>query len=362
MQILFFGTFDERTHPRVRALREGLQHHGASVADCNAPLDLDTAARVELVRRPWRAPLLVLRILGCWMRLLWLSRGLHPDVVVVGYLGHFDVHLARLRFRRARIVLDHLVGLGDTARDRGLAGRSGMGRVLDRIDHWALRAADLVVVDTDEQGALLPSGARSKVVVVPVGAPGAWFAARSAHRAAGELRVIFFGLYTPLQGAPVIGAALRLAAGAPLRCTMVGKGQDLGATRAAVGDDPRVTWVDWVGSDDLPRLVAEHDVCLGIFDDGRKAQRVVPNKVFQGAAAGCAIVTSDTPPQRRILGDAAVLVPPGDAAALAEALTRLAKIPDEVATRRAAAARLADEHLTAQAVVAPLVSRLEAPA
>jgi glycosyltransferase involved in cell wall biosynthesis len=42
--------------------------------------------------------------------------------------------------------------------------------------------------------------------------------------------------------------------------------------------------------------------------------------VFQGAAAGCAIVTSDIPPQRRALGDAALLVPPGDPAALAAAL------------------------------------------
>ena len=51
---------------------------------------------------------------------------------------------------------------------------------------------------------------------------------------------------------------------------------------------------------------------------------MVPNKVFQGAAAGCAVVTSDTAPQRRVLGDAAVLVPPGDPAALAEALRSLA--------------------------------------
>ena len=43
---------------------------------------------------------------------------------------------------------------------------------------------------------------------------------------------------------------------------------------------------------DLPALVAGHDVCLGIFGTGDKALRVVPNKVFQGAAAGCAIVTS----------------------------------------------------------------------
>ena len=55
-----------------------------------------------------------------------------------------------------------------------------------------------------------------------------------------------------------------------------------------------------------PALVAGHDVCLGIFGTGVKAQLVVPNKVYQGAAAGCAVVTSDTAPQRRALGENAV--------------------------------------------------------
>ena len=92
---------------------------------------------------------------------------------------------------------------------------------------------------------------------------------------------------------------------------------------------------------DLPALVAGHDVCLGIFGTGDKALRVVPNKVFQGAAAGCAIVTSDTAPQRRALGDAAVLVPPGDPEALAAALRRLADDRADLARLRRQARGLA---------------------
>ena len=40
-------------------------------------------------------------------------------------------------------------------------------------------------------------------------------------------------------------------------------------------------------------------------------------------AAGCAVVTSDTPPQRRMLGDGVLYVRPGDAQSLAETLIRL---------------------------------------
>ena len=107
--------------------------------------------------------------------------------------------------------------------------------------------------------------------------------------------------------------------------------------RAAGGDG--VDWLDWVAPADLPALVADHDVCLGIFGRGDKALRVVPNKVFQGAASGCAVVTSDTAPQRRALGDCAVLVPPGDPEALADlrakALAPLSELRPAVAEKLA---------------------------
>jgi len=336
MRVLFFGTFDERTHPRVRALREGLVDHGHEIDVVNAPLGVSTASRVSVARQPWRIPALVARIGRCWWRLWRGSRGERPEVVVVGYLGHFDVHLARWRFRHSTIVLDHMVSLGDTARDRGLGGRSPVTRLLDAVDRLAIRAADVVVVDTPEQGAALPRPPR-RLCVVPVTAPGAWLAVEPAAPPAPDepTRVIFFGLFTPLQGAPTIGEALRLLReDASVEVTMVGTGQDLAACHKAAAANPRVRWIDWVDGDELPALVARHHVCLGIFGPTAKAQRVVPNKVLQGAAAGCAIITSDTPVQRRALGDAALYVPVGSAAPLAEALRHLAAHPEELADRR----------------------------
>src|SRR5258708_8925798 len=56
MRVLLFGTYDTSTHPRVATIAEGLQASGFDVAECNAPLGLDTAARVDMLARPWRAP------------------------------------------------------------------------------------------------------------------------------------------------------------------------------------------------------------------------------------------------------------------------------------------------------------------
>jgi glycosyltransferase involved in cell wall biosynthesis len=375
MRLLFFGTYDAAAHPRAAILRDGLAGHGATVQECNVPLGLSTAARVSMLRRPWTLPRLVLRLVRCWATLVQRSaryrRGeSSPDAVVVGYLGHFDVLLARRLFPHVPVVLDHLIGASDTAADRGV-GTGLRHRLLRRLDEAALGSADVVVVDTDEHLAALPDRHRRRALVVPVGAPASWYADGSTYSGGTgnpggtdgtdrPLRAVFFGLFTPLQGAPVIGTALGSLVDDDVDVTMVGSGQDHEETRALAVRNRRVTWVDWVPPDRLPELVARHDVCLGIFGTGPKALRVVPNKVFQGAAAGCALVTSDTAPQRRVLGEAAVLVPPGDAGALATALRDLAADRDRLRAARSAASGLARSSFTPAAVTAPLFTRLQA--
>jgi glycosyltransferase involved in cell wall biosynthesis len=367
MRTIIFGTYDTAMHPRIATIAEGLAARGLDVTECNIPLGLSTADRVDMLAKPWKAGGLVARLAGRWLGLAARARRLgRPDAVVVGYLGHFDVHLARLLYPRRRhvpIVLDHLISAAGTAKDRRIGGSGLKQRLLTLIDAAALRAADIVVVDTEEHLEIVPEKYRSKAVVVHVGAPAPWHAAARdlSADAGGPLKVVFYGLYTPLQGTPVIGEALGRIAGAPVEVTMIGRGQDEAETKRAAAGNQSVRWLDWVPAAELPALVAAHDVCLGIFGTGDKALRVVPNKVFQGAAAGCAVITSDTAPQRRVLGDAAVLVPPGDPAALADALLRLADDREALLKLRHAARQLAAERFTPEQVVGPLTDRLLRP-
>jgi glycosyltransferase involved in cell wall biosynthesis len=359
MRVLAFGTYDAASHPRIAVIMEGLRASGFEVEECNIPLGLDTAARVAMLNRPWRVPLLLGKLGDRWLRLARRARRRpKPDVVLVGYLGHFDVRLARRLFRRTPIVLDHLVGASDTASDRRVRG--GLKHVaLRAIDAGALRSADVILVDTSEHLEALPPADRARGVVVNVGAPSAWFAEPIPVEP--PLKVVFFGLYTPLQGTPIIGAAIGRLSGAPIAFTMVGTGQDLAETQRLASSNPDVRWLDWVPAADLPALVASHDVCLGIFADSGKGLRVVPNKVYQGAAAGCAIVTADTAPQRRAMAGAALLVPPGDPDALAGALRSLAADPAELARLKRAARQRVEERFAPAQIVAPLVERLRSP-
>jgi glycosyltransferase involved in cell wall biosynthesis len=358
-RVCVFGTYDDRRHPRVAVLVEGLAAHGIEVEECNERWDAPTSERVAALRSPVVALRLGARLLGCWWRLWWRARRVgRVDAVVVGYLGVLDIHLARWSFRGVPLVLDHLAPVGGTVQDRG-AGSGLRARFAAALDRAAVRRSQLVVVDTDEH---LDRLGDHPGVVVPVGATTAWFdAARDAREGSDRApHVVFFGLFTPLQGTPVVAEAVAAAldAGCEFRATIIGSGQDEQRCRRILAGHDAIEWRRWVDPEELPGVVARADVCLGIFGTTPKSLRVVPTKVFQGAAAGCAIVTSDTAPQRRALADAAVFVPPGDAQALARVLVRLAGDHEEVRRLRTAVHDLALADFAAAAVVRPLVDRL----
>jgi glycosyltransferase involved in cell wall biosynthesis len=251
--------------------------------------------------------------------------------------------------------------VGGTVQDRTGWSLGIRPRLAAALDRAAVARSDLVLVDTEEHRVDVDA---ATAVVVPVGASNAWFAAATPPEAPVDrpLRVVFFGLFTPLQGTTTVARAIRQALAelphGSLEVTMIGGGQDEAACRTMLAGYDAVTWRPWVDPRCLPQVVARADVCLGIFGRTPKAARVVPNKVYQGAAAGCAIVTADTQPQRRALGGAAVFVPPGDASALACVLVALARDRDRVCALRTAASRRARTAFAPAHVVETLVARL----
>jgi glycosyltransferase involved in cell wall biosynthesis len=359
VHIVGFGTYDREKHPRVGILLDGLRQLGDEVTELNAPLGFSTAERVAMLGKSRLAYPLLLRLLGRWSALTVQRARVHaaPDVVLVGYLGQFDVFLAKLLFPRTAIALDLLIFASDTARDRGVRKGPKL-TMLKALDRLAIRCASLVIVDTEENVGLMPASQRHKAVVAPVGSPDEWFSEPSELDTS-PLKVLFFGLFTPLQGAPVIGAAIALLpSDAGIEVTIIGSGQDLAETRRRAAGSPLATWREWVEPSELRHLLKEHHVCLGIFGDTPKALRVTPNKVFEGAAAGCAILTSDTAPQRRSLGDAARFVAVNDPSALAEALRSLAADPSEVRRLRTSAHQRAEADFRPRRVAQPLRAAL----
>ncbi len=110
---------------------------------------------------------------------------------------------------------------------------------------------------------------------------------------------------------------------------LVGGGQTEREVDARAATLPNVERVTWLDPPALCAAIAGAGACLGIFGTSAKASRVVPNKVYQCMAVGSAIITRDSPAARALLTDAehALLVPPGDGAAIARAIRRLRDEP-----------------------------------
>ena len=279
------------------------------------------------------------------------------DAVVVGYPGHADLPLARLLARGRPIVFNPLVSLWDTlVQDRGrFAHGSVAARTLALADRVALRAADLVVADTEANAAFLARLGdlpRSEVAVCLVGAEERVF--RPGWSRSEPFRCLFVGKLIPLHGLETILAAAERAPDVRFRIVGSGQLEPLLARRPV-----NVDWVPWVEYERLPDELHRCGCALGVFGASDKAARVIPNKVFQALACGAPVVTANTRAARELLadGESAVLVPPGDADALAAAVRRL-RDDDLLATRIAASGAAAYRARASEAVLGARWRRL----
>ena len=320
MRVVYFGTY-ERRYPRNAQVISCLRRAGVDVVERHEPV-------WEGQDEKWSVgPTAAFRLGLAELRLL-ARKAPEADLVLVGYPGHLDLRAARRAARGRPVAFNPLVSLYDTlVGDRARFGPSSLaGRALRALDRRAFRAADLVVADTEAHADFLAelTGVPSdRFAVCFVGAEERVF--RPGWSPTEPFTALFVGKLIPLHGLETILEAARLAP--ELRIRVAGSGQ---LERLLEGRPPNVEWVRWVEYERLPDELHAASCALGIFGTSGKARRVIPNKAFQALACGTPLVTADTPAARELLAhdESALLVPPGDAEALAGALRRLAAEPD----------------------------------
>ncbi|MGE3172822.1 MAG: glycosyltransferase [Planctomycetota bacterium] len=364
MKVLFCGAWDEGCgYPRAAALRQGLRHAGVEVDECRMAPVAGGRQKQRLLRQPWRWPGFVVRTALQRVRLRrQLRRALgerRPEVVVVPYPGHQLIETVA-RTARVPVVLDLFLSAYDTAvTDRGLvAADSVSARMLRALDRRACGAADLVLVDTEENAtfvAELTGIAKEHFAAVAVGDPDAPATpAPYAQPAPGALPLLFFGTGVPLHGLTTLLEAVARAPAVTL--TLIGGTADERAqAQRLLGARLRLL-PEFVAR---PQLQAELDraaLVAGVFGTGPKAARVVPFKVVHALASGRPVITADTPAARAALGDGApaFLVPAGDAPALAARLQELARQPELLGAAAARARAVHDRCFSTQASGAQL--------
>jgi glycosyltransferase involved in cell wall biosynthesis len=264
--------------------------------------------------------------------------------------------------------MDAFIGLYDTVvRDRRLLSpRNPLACLLRRMEWLALHLADGVMVDTDEHARALAADYRlspGHVFPVPVGIDERVWQRLPLPPEEGVFRVALWTTFIPLHGVEFVAQAAKIAAdaGRPIRFEIVGDGQTadrFAAALAALAPDNVLWRRGFLEMDELVALAGRSHCCLGIMGTSDKAARVVPYKVYQALAAGRPVITADTAAARGVLvdGENALLVPPGDAQALAHAIVRLAG-DRQLCERLAEGARAAYEEHLSERVLARALDR-----
>ena len=188
----------------------------------------------------------------------------------------------------------------------------------DRLEGTVLSGADLVLpVSPPLADYVRVRGAR-RIEILQNAAAIERFPQR--RRSTGRRPVaVFAGSLRPWHGVDVIAAAWRLLGEAAPRLVVAGDGP-----ARAMLEGTRATLVGAVPPARMTALLARADIGLAPY--GADAPRYFsPLKVFEYLAAGLAAVVADLPAVRAVVGcDTALLIPPGDAPALAEAVAELA--------------------------------------
>ncbi len=265
------------------------------------------------------------------------------DTVVVSSPTFFSIGSAWLlaRLKRARLVVEVrdlwpaiFVELGV------LTSRRVIG-LLERFELAAYAAADQVVVVSDGFRAnLIGRGVpAAKVHTIRNGVdlgrfrPGALAGASARARLgarAGDCLVLYAGTHGISHALPGVADAAARLAGEAVHVTFVGDGSDKPRLQRKVRDLglANVTLLPAVPPAGVAELLAAADICLVPLRDVPLFATFIPSKMFEYLAAGKAVIGAVTGEAAQILREAgAVIVPPEDSDALAEAIHALAADP-----------------------------------
>ncbi len=316
IRVCFFGHYDPN-YSRNRIIMKALRRAGASVVEIRSCL-----SGIARYRQ-------LLKVLRTWFDIMW-----------VGFPSHTDMPLAKIvcLLKRRPLIFDPLISYYDSiVWDRKLFRPKSFDAYRMYLTDWlSCRLADIVVLDTNTHIDYFVATfniPRSKCRCLYVGADDEVMFPKNEVLSKDPFVVFFYGTFIPLHGIEHIieAAAILEKAGEDISFIIVGSGQIFPAIRHIV-EKRKLKSIRLLGKlpyEELPRLMNASHICLGIFGTTPKAQRVIPNKIFDAIAVARSVITADTPAVREVFthGKDIYLVPPGDPKALAHAILTLKQNP-----------------------------------
>ena len=208
------------------------------------------------------------------------------------------------------------------------------------LERFLYRHADRLVVNSPGFVEHVQACGARRISVVPNGADAAMFDPgtsgaqfRQRHGLPAEAFVVLYagahGLSNDLG--VVLQAAKLLKAEAKILIVLLGDGKDKPALQAKAAELKlgNVRFLPPLPKVDMPEALAAADACLAILKPISLYSSVYPNKVFDYMAAGRPVLLAIDGVMRKVIEEAEAgrFVPPGDAPALAQAITEMATDP-----------------------------------
>lgn len=300
---------------------------------------------------------------------LGLSRARRPRWVFVEYPTPFGavVPLLWARARGARTVLNVADLWVDVVADAGVPGGRPALAALRRLERWLLRRSDAVTVVTEGMGqAVRDRGVPAdRVCWLPNGVDTELFRPGDAEPDDPPV-VLYAGTHGHVHGLEVVLDAAGHLADRRVRFLLVGGGSEkealvAEAERRELGN---VEFRDPVSPEEVARLLRRARVGLASVRPGDVYRSVRSAKVFPMMASAVPVVYSGADEGASVVVRAGggVAVPPGDGAALADAVAHLLDHPAEAAALGAAGRRWVVAHHEWGALVRAWLDQLDDPA
>ena len=288
---------------------------------------------------------------SCTLAALWrLCRAERPDIVHLVAMKPVLYGALAARLAGVPVSVGALTGLGYVFSSGDIRARL-LRPLLRRALGWALngRRSTCVVQNPDDAAFVAGLGIDLRRIAVIPGSGVDTTRFAPSPEPAGPVRVAMVSrlLWDKGVGEFVEAARVVRAQHPALRFTLVGAPDE--GNPAAVPEARLQAWqaegvIDWQGRrDDIPAVWRESHIAIlpSYYREG------LPKTLLEAASCGRPIVAADVPGSREIAreGESALLVPPRDPAALAEAILRLAEDPALRARLGAGGRRLVEREL-----------------
>lgn len=302
---IIWGTYD-KDKPRVKILIEALKQRSLDCEEINREVwhGIKDKSQIGFKKIIFVLFRMILAYPNLVLELLKKEKG---SIIIVPYFGMLDIFIIYpfAKIKKSEVHWDVFISIFDTmVNDRKTVKK---GSILSKIIYYfewsAARLCDYYFLDTrSHENYFNNLYNTNNSYYIPVGVDTSNFnrnniMTKNKKRENRFFNILFYGQFIPLHGIDVILDAMKIIENEDIVLTLIGQGQLSNHIDHRIKNENinNINRIKWVSYEDLPKIIANSDLCLGIFGTSHKAKNVIPNKIYQIMAMGKPFITLKTP-------------------------------------------------------------------